>query len=154
VDVILIRHAMAIDETLTLRDPSRYLTVKGREQARKLGARLRERGCTPTLVWASPLVRAVQTAELVAHALGATCSVDVVPELAPGDSPRAVARALQALPAAACVVVVGHEPALSALGALLVGAPDFAALAKAEAVRIHAGALAWRVAWDAAAPAP
>ena len=49
-------------------------------------------------------------------------------------------------------MVVGHEPSLSALGALLVDQPDFEALAKAEAVRIDDGTLRWRFAWDAEAP--
>jgi hypothetical protein len=50
-------------------------------------------------------------------------------------------------------MLVGHEPSLSGVGALLVGAPDFEGLAKAEAARIVDGTLRWRFAWDAEAPA-
>jgi len=151
VNVVLIRHATAIDETLELRDPLRMLTAPGRAQAQQLGERLRERGCVPTHVWTSPLVRAVQTAELVAAGLHASCTVDVAPSLVPDESPRAVLHALQALPTTACVVVVGHEPGLSAVGTLLVGGTEVAALAKAEAVQISDGAVRRRVAWDAPA---
>ena len=152
-DVFLIRHGAAIDETLELRDPSRHLTALGRTQAHGLGDRLRWHDCAPTHIWSSPLVRAVQTAELVAAGLGATeLAVEIAPALAPGESPRAVLASLHTLPGDASVLVVGHEPGLSALAALLVGAPDFAALAKAEAVRIIDGKLRWRFAWNAEAP--
>lgn len=151
-DVFLIRHAAAIDETRELRDPVRHLTAEGRVQAKSLGDRLRWHDCTPTHIWTSPLVRAVQTAELVAAGLEATVPVEILPALAPGESARAVIAALGGLPANASVLLVGHEPGMSGIGALLVNAPDFVALAKAEAARVVDGALRWRCAWDADAP--
>ena len=154
VQVFLIRHAEAVDETLELRDPHRHLTARGREQARGLGDRLRWHDCLPTHVWTSPLARAVQTAELVTAALQASVLVEIVPALAPDGAPREVAAAVRALPAGAAVVLVGHEPSLSGVGALLVGAPDFEGLGKAEAARIVDGALRWRFPWDAEAPTP
>ena len=153
VQIFLIRHAAAVDETLALRDPDRHLTPHGREQARRLGDRLRWHDCAPTHVWTSPLARAVQTAELVAGAMQSAVCVEVVPALAPGGSPRYVAAAVRAQPPDAAVMLVGHEPSLSAIGALLVGAPDFEGLAKAQAARIVDGVLRWRFSWDAEAPA-
>jgi phosphohistidine phosphatase len=152
VQVFLIRHAEAIQETLALADPHRNLTAHGRRQARAIGERLRWHDCTPTQIWSSPLVRAIQTAELVAGGLASELTVDVIPALAPDENPRDVVAALAALPTGSTAVLVGHEPGLSALGALLVGQPAFAGLAKAEAVRIDEGALRWRFAWDADAP--
>jgi phosphohistidine phosphatase len=152
VDVFLIRHATAIDETLELRDPMRHLTADGRAQAVALGDRLRWHDCTPSQIWTSPLVRAVQTAELVAAGLKTTVAVEVVPLLAPGESARALLALVQKLPPDASVLLVGHEPGMSGLGALLVGAPDFAALAKAEAARLVDGTVRWRCAWDSEAP--
>ncbi len=61
--------------------------------------------------------------------------------------------ALRELDAGVHVVLFGHEPGMSAIAALLVGAADFPALAKAEAVRITDDRLRWRFAWDAEAPA-
>ncbi len=151
--VFLVRHAQAVDETLELRDPLRHLTPHGRKQATSLGDRLRWHDCTPTHIWTSPLVRAVQTAELLAAGLQADVAVTVAPPLAPGESARTLVAALQALPADACVVLVGHEPGLSGIGAMLASAPDFAPLDKAEAARIVDGQLRWRFAWDAEAPA-
>jgi len=154
VQVFLIRHAEAIDETLAIRDPHRHLTPHGREQARGLGDRLRWHDCLPTLFLTSPLVRAVQTAELVAANVHATCPVTVAPDLAPDGDPKAVAAAIAKLPPASAVVLVGHEPGLSAVGAIVTGDPEFEALGKSEAARIVDGKLKWRFAWDADAPAP
>jgi phosphohistidine phosphatase len=128
------------------------LTANGRRQARAIGERLRWHDCIPTHIWSSPLVRAVQTAELVASGLGCETAVDAHPALAPDENPRDVVAALAALAADAIVVLIGHEPGLSAVGALLVGQPGFASLAKAQAARIDDGALRWRFAWDADAP--
>jgi len=152
VQVFLIRHAAAVDETLQLRDPHRHLTAHGRTQARALGDRLRWHDCTPTHVWSSPLVRAVQTAELVLAGIGCDVPVEVVTDLAPDGSARDLVAAVRRLPAIAHVVLVGHEPALSGIGALLVGARDFVALDKAQAARIDGSTLRWRFAWDADAP--
>ena len=153
VQIFLIRHAAAVDETRELRDPYRHLTLQGREQARRLGDRLRWHDCVPTLIWTSPLARAVQTAELLAGAMASSVCVESVPALAPDGSPREVAAAVRAQGPGDAVMLVGHEPSLSAIAALLVGAPDFEGLAKAEAVRIVDGVLRWRFAWDAEAPA-
>jgi phosphohistidine phosphatase len=152
VQVFLIRHAEAVQETLALSDPHRHLTATGRRQARAIGDRLRWHDCEPTHFWSSPLVRAIQTAELVASGLQCELAVTAVPALAPDDNPRNVVTALAALPAGSIVVLVGHEPGLSAVGALLVGKPEFASLAKAQAARIVDGTLRWRFAWDAEAP--
>ena len=154
VQVFLIRHAMAVDETLELRDPHRHLTPEGREQARRLGDRLRWHDCAPTHVWTIPLVRAVHTAELIVVAMHSDVCVESVPALAPDGSPRDVAAAVRALAPGAAVMLIGHEPSLSGIGALLVGATDFEGLAKAEAARLVNGARRWRFAWDADAPVP
>lgn len=146
------RHADAVAETLALRDPHRHLSSHGRTQARALGDRLRWHDCAPSQIWSSPLVRAVQTAELVALGLGLDTPVEALPHLAPDGSARDVANAVRALPADTAVMLVGHEPSISAIGALLVGATDFEALDKAQAVRIVDGIVRWRFAWDAEAP--
>ena len=145
------RHAEAVDETLSLRDPYRHLTVNGRRQARALGDRLRWHDCVPTRIWTSPLVRAVQTAELVATGLACETQVEIVVDLAPDGSARDLHAAIRSLPAGEAVMLVGHEPSISAIGSLIVES-SFDALDKAQAARIVDGALRWRFAWDAEAP--
>ncbi len=152
--VFLVRHADAVNETLALGDPHRHLTLHGREQARELGDRMRWHDCLPTHIWTSPLVRAVQTADLVAGGLHAEVAVEVVPALAPEPegSSREVVAAIRALPPGSAVMVVGHEPSLSAIGALIVGDPGFEGLAKAQCARIVDGRVRWRFEWDGEAP--
>jgi phosphohistidine phosphatase len=151
VQLFLVRHAEAVEETLSLRDPYRHLTAQGRKQARALGDRLRWHDCVPTRIWSSPLVRAVQTAELVATGLASEVEVEVVVDLAPDGNARDLHAALRALPADAAVMLVGHEPSMSAIGTLII-ASNFDALDKAQAARIVDGTLRWRFAWDADAP--
>ena len=148
-DVFLVRHADAIDETLELRDPMRHLTAHGREQATSLGDRMRWHDCTPSHIWTSPLVRAVQTAELLAAGLATKVPIEVAPQLAPGEDTRAIVLALKKL--TGDIVLVGHEPGMSALASLLVG-KDVGTIGKAEAVRIADGSLRWRCAWNSEAP--
>lgn len=135
-----------------MRDPHRHLTSVGRGQARAIGDRLRWHDCVPTHIWSSPLVRAIQTAELVAAGLHTQTPVESLPALATDENPRDVIAALSRLPGDAIVILVGHEPGLSAVGALLVGQPEFAGLRKAQAARIVDGALRWRFACDGDAP--
>ena len=97
VEVFLIRHAEAVQETLARSDPHRHLTANGRRQARALGDRLRWHDCAPTHIWSSPRVRAIQTAELVASGLGCELTVEAMPALAPDEKPRDVVAALSAL---------------------------------------------------------
>ncbi len=151
--MFLVRHAEAVDETVELRDPYRHLTQHGRAQARALGERLRWHDCGPTHLYASPLVRALQTAELVCNAIGGDASVEILPQLAPDGSARDVVAKVLALPPDAEVMLVGHEPSISAIAGLLASRSDFPALAKAEAVRLDNGEVRWRFAWDAEAPA-
>jgi phosphohistidine phosphatase len=151
VQVFLIRHAKAVDETKKLRDWMRYLSPHGRDQASKLGERLRWHDCAPTHVWTSPLVRAVQTAELVLAGLQSAVAPEVLPALAPEEAPKQVIAAVKELWADKTVVLVGHEPGLSAVGELLIGT-RMSNLAKAEAVRIIDGKVRWRFPWDAEAP--
>ena len=146
------RHAEAVDETLSLRDPYRHLTSRGREQARALGDRLRWHDCVPTKIWTSPLVRAVQTAELVATGLACETAIEVVADLAPDGNARDLVHAVRALPSDTAVMLVGHEPSISAIGSLIIDAKNFDALDKAEAARIVDGILRWRFAWNAEAP--
>ncbi|MEO7094972.1 MAG: histidine phosphatase family protein [Polyangiales bacterium] len=150
--VFLVRHADASPETIAVRDPHRPLTPRGRTQARALGDRLRWHDCVPTHVWSSPLVRAVQTAELVVAGIQHEVTVDIAPLLAPDGAVRELTAALAALPPTSVVLLVGHEPSLSAIGAVLIRNTDFEALDKACAARVDDGHVRWRFAWDAEAP--
>ncbi len=123
------RHADAVEESLAIRESHRYLTLEGRRQAMTVGLRLREQQITLDMVFCSPLMRAVQTAELVATALRFAGAVEALPALAPGGDARVAAELARR---AGCVLVVGHEPALSAIGALMCRSRAFPPLHQAQ----------------------
>jgi phosphohistidine phosphatase len=117
---LLIRHAHAVDGGQgTTGDFSRWLTDKGRTVARKVGRRLHDDGIVPDVIVSSPLPRALQTAELVAAALGYRGVVEILPELAPDEPVELAAEALERR--GGFVAAVGHEPGISALAGRLVG---------------------------------
>jgi phosphohistidine phosphatase len=138
VGLLVIRHADAVAEGPVLGDTDRFLTAAGREQARSLGRAIQARGLRLDWVWSSPLVRAVQTAELVAAACGFAGAIEVSPRLAPGGSVRQLLDELAAQGGPGAVV--GHEPMMSALAAVLCRA-QLVGFRKAEACHIVGGAM-------------
>jgi phosphohistidine phosphatase len=115
--LLLVRHAEAAAGTP---DELRPLTPNGRRQARALGEQLREAGFRPDAIVSSPLLRARETAALLARQLGAEVETDE--RLAPGASPDAVAEA--AAERGETVVAVGHQPDCSQIAAALTGGPE------------------------------
>ena len=112
-DLILWRHAEAYDAEPGETDSERALTPKGQKQARRMAewltAQLPE-GCK---ILVSPAVRTLQTAEALKR------KFKVVPELAPGADPEDVLQAANWPNAREPVLVVGHQPTLGEVGALL-----------------------------------
>ena len=152
--ITLIRHAEAGDDAP--RDEARALTERGRQDARRLGRGLARRKVELSLIVTSPLVRAVQTAEIVAAALAYRGRVLVTDSLIP-EAPASqvvgfLASLSRDLEAATSIALVAHEPILSAVAAALTQRPRHPPLKKAEALRIRMaggpegkGTLRWRV---------
>jgi phosphohistidine phosphatase len=114
----LVRHAEAAPGEP---DQLRPLTPGGREQARRLGERLREDGVAAEVVLTSPLLRARETGRLIARELGARVSIS--DELAPGADADGVARAVREV-GGDTVIAVGHQPDCSRIAAALTGATE------------------------------
>jgi phosphohistidine phosphatase SixA len=125
------------------------------EAARALAWRLRWHDCTPTAVWTSPHDLAGRTAHALIEILDWKGPIDVPTGIGPvhGD-PTALAAALAAAARDAVVVIVGHEPTLTALARLLAGGESLPPLAEGEALRIDDGEPRWRFTHDGAAPVP
>lgn len=142
----LIRHAHALDGS---DDAARPLSKRGREQIRVLARFLRGGGeLCPEEIWHSPLVRACQTAELLARRLRVEVPLVRVDGLLPGDDPRRIARRLKSL--SRTVALVGHEPHLSALASLLItgaAAPPVFVLKKSAIIALERVAARWVVRW-------
>jgi phosphohistidine phosphatase len=98
-------------------DALRPLSAIGVEQARRLGAELAARDDRPLVVLTSPLLRARQTASLIAEATGSTVEID--DRLAPGAHPDDLADAVHGRTGP--VVTVGHQPDCSEIAVALTG---------------------------------
>jgi phosphohistidine phosphatase len=119
----VMRHGPAEDHAESGMDGDRALTVAGRDRVRSVARMLTEVGEEPLLVVTSPLVRAVQTAEVVALVtkLGEReGAVEVRRQMAPGGDGATLAHQLVAEEKKR-VMLVGHEPDLSALVSGLLG---------------------------------
>jgi phosphohistidine phosphatase len=118
VKLYVMRHGPAEDFSSSGRDFDRALTPPGRERVQLVAARLAELDEAPKVIVSSPLVRALQTAEIVAAELGAP-AVETRRALAPGGPAHDLVLEL-AHEGRKRVMVVGHEPDLSGLiGSLL-----------------------------------
>jgi phosphohistidine phosphatase SixA len=118
-ELYLLRHAHAGDSAKwTGPDSERPLSPKGKRQAERLGTFLAERGFAPDSIVTSPKLRARQTAELVADAIGIAVAVDdrLGGPLEVDDVNDIVKRA-----GGTSIVLVGHDPDFSDLCALLTG---------------------------------
>lgn len=122
--ILFLRHAEA--EGHATSDFVRRLTPKGTEQAVKVGKFLARCGLVPDAILSSPLVRAHQTAEIVAKAVG--LDLVEVPWLVCGVELNEFVLQLTALQEMRAVLLVGHEPDFSHLISHLIGLPDPGAL--------------------------
>ena len=112
-DLILWRHAEAVDANGTVADAERGLTPKGRRQAERM-ARWLNRRAAGAIVLASPTLRTRETAA----ALGR--KVRTVAGLAPGGDVDDLLAAAGWPDAARPVIVVGHQPTLGQAAARLI----------------------------------
>lgn len=135
--IYLVRHGDAVPEEDAGSDRDRWLSPRGREAARVLGRLLRETRIEPDAIVCSPLPRAVQTAELVAASVDYIGRIESWRCLEPSAQPRVAANQISAL--GASVIVVGHEPSISSLGAYLLGRPSFPPFRTAQCCAIEDG---------------
>ncbi len=133
----LVRHGDAVPEQQAGCDRDRWLSQRGREAARVVARLLREAGVSPDAIICSPLPRAVQTAELIATGLDHLHVITALHTLEPTSFPHVAATAIQK--AGASVVVVGHEPSISGLGAHFLGRPSFPQFRTAQCYAIEDG---------------
>jgi phosphohistidine phosphatase len=110
--LFLLRHGKADWPDWTGADDQRPLTDQGIEEMRQVASALKRLNVTPAVILTSPLPRALRTAKIAASALGAP--VEERPELKPGFD-RGQCDTLLITRGDADVMLVGHEPDLSAI---------------------------------------
>jgi phosphohistidine phosphatase len=113
------RHAEAEDGSATLPDNARQLTKRGIQRTRNAATVLKSLGLKPAHLYSSPLVRARQTADILAETLG----VEVVErsEVGPGFNEQAVETLVRDAGGDSEIMFVGHEPDFSATVSALIG---------------------------------
>jgi phosphohistidine phosphatase len=116
--LLVIRHAIAEDKKVFARtgrsDDERPLTKRGRAEMKRVAKGLRGQVKSIDVLASSPLVRAAQTAAIVAKAYD-EMYVETVEELAPDRTPADFAKWLRTQRDAVLVAIVGHEPHLGSL---------------------------------------
>ena len=116
--LLLVRHAKAGDGPV---DAERPLTERGTHQATAMGSRLEQAGLAPDRVIVSPARRAAQTWELASAQLGAA-PPPIVDERIYDNTVEALLAAIRETPDdVRTVAVVGHNPSIGELAAVLDG---------------------------------
>lgn len=117
--LILLRHAKS-DRPAGIRDLERPLNKRGRRAAPAVGARLAEEGLRPDIALVSPATRTRETWAAVKEALG-NPPEETVPEIYEAAAEDILA-AVRAVPEeTGTILVVGHNPGLGDLAAMLAG---------------------------------
>lgn len=118
--LILLRHGKSGWDDPSLDDFDRPLAPRGLRNVPEMGRRLVRRGLTPELILTSTAVRALSTARAVARELGYREDRLVeAPELYLASPAVILAAVRQAPDSARTLMVVGHNPGLTALANML-----------------------------------
>jgi phosphohistidine phosphatase len=129
-DLILWRHAEALEMREIVDDLDRALTPKGERQAQRIATWLNRQLPASARVLASPARRAQQTAAALDR------KVKTVPALAPDGSVEGLLHAVRWPDAREPVLVVGHQPTLGLAAAYLLAG-------QAQTWAVRKGALWW-----------
>lgn len=128
-ELILLRHAEAMQVALGGSDRARPLSLRGEHEAREAGAWLRGQGAMPDTVLSSPARRAQMTVERALDALfahGSALIPKFVPEIYDATPGALIAVLEQHAAHSQRALLVGHNPGMEQLLALLVSgrSPD------------------------------
>ena len=121
-NLYLLRHGIAVDPSVPdfAKDAERPLTAKGKRRLRQIAKAMSALKISCDVILSSPYVRAAETAEIVAQSLKRRKQLKFTAELTPGGNPKLLIQQLNELrPRPKNILLVGHEPYLSKLIALL-----------------------------------
>ncbi len=125
-DVLLIRHAEAgeRDDAQWPDDDLRPVSDEGREKQTTCARAMKKLGVKFEYLVTSPLLRARETAAILAEVYGYQDEPQVSEALGHGCAAGTVVELLAKFPPHGRVALVGHEPAFSRVAAALIGGPD------------------------------
>jgi phosphohistidine phosphatase len=151
-EIYLVRHGLAEQRGDAWPDDAkRPLTDEGMARMRKSVRGLSRLGVTFDVVLTSPLVRAKQTAEIVAAGVTQRPSLITTDALSPDGSFAAIVADLEKHARKKRIALVGHEPGIGELAARLIGSRHAIEFKKGAVCRIDLetlppsgpGALRW-----------
>lgn len=114
-DIFILRHGKAETPGKGMSDADRHLTPKGHDDIMAVARWMASQDYLFNVIAASPLVRAQETAAIVADTLGEPGRVATWKSLVPGGDPDIVCREISRFAEDNLVLLVGHEPLLSSL---------------------------------------
>ncbi len=155
-NLYLLRHGIAVEPGTPgyEKDSDRPLIAKGEDRLREAARAMEKLELSFDLILSSPFLRAKQTAEIIAKNLRLQSKLAFSNELIPSGNPKLLIQQLNGFrPEPENVLLVGHEPYLGKLVALLAAGNtgleiDFkkGGLCKLEAESLHYGRCA-KLAW-------
>lgn len=144
----LVRHGDALTAT---ENPARPLAPEGRRRVEESARLALERRVQPAVIYHSGILRAAETAAILASYFPSAQRVEPITGLLPDDDPVIIKAELDL--ADTSLMLVGHLPFMSRLtGLLLHGDPERAAVqfSPASMVCCARSAAEWRIVWQIA----
>ena len=137
IQVYLIRHGIAAERGDAFPDDTkRPLTSQGVARLRSMARALNMLEVGFDQILTSPLVRAKQTADVLAKGLQTAPPIAMCPPLAPGGKYTAIVDELSKHARRARIALIGHEPDLGVLASKLLGARGHVEFRKGAICRI------------------
>jgi len=140
-EIYFVRHGPAVQlSEEECPDADRPLSDEGKIKVRKAAKGLRNFADRFDKIYHSPLLRAVQTAEIMAEELECTEMTEETKLALPGAKPKALLNFIGLFPSLNRLMIVGHEPSLSIMASYLLGSERSVVEFKKGAIcRIDAG---------------
>jgi phosphohistidine phosphatase len=141
-ELYLIRHAVAEERGRKWPDDSkRPLTQEGARRMRRAARGLVRLGVTLDVVLTSPLVRARETADIVAQTFDPPPVIVVIDSLAPGATYAGLLGDLHSHASRNRIALVGHEPSMGRIAGRFIGSRQPLAFKKGAVCRIDVQSL-------------
>ena len=124
-EIYLLRHGIADDDSPTGRDQDRELTDQGRSKLRDVLTAAASAGVKPEVLASSPYVRARQTAEIAKQILAYTDEIHLSHALVPESDPEEVWSEIRNLYRGAhSILLSSHEPLMGRCTGFFLGYTD------------------------------
>jgi phosphohistidine phosphatase len=124
-EIYLLRHGIAANDSPTGRDSDRTLTDEGRSKLRQVLKIVSDGGVRPELIISSPFVRARQTADIAKELLGYKDEIAFSDALVPEADPQDIWQEIRTVhKGSECILLASHEPLMGRCLGYLLGAPE------------------------------